>query len=335
MIGHDTLSQLRGFVQVKEKNLSKVISLYLRIFVFNTLRHLLAFWLAIRSMPQFFRSLFKKDRVWIDREYNGEKVLLIALYQSEKLRPDIQRFLVQAKELGLYVIGVNNASIKDRGELFDCYIERFNYGRDFGSYQTGMLYLFSKGIEKKAKRLIMLNDSVFYESTRTKPFLKELMDTNIEVLGATENQEFDRHLGSFCLSFSSKILQHPKFKRFWRRFRKSDVRPYVIKRGELALSYLLKRIVSNIDQFRALYDVNALSEWLQEDKRRLDAALKYVRKSAIFSWPRLVAHEIWPQFLKEHYFVSKSIFKLKMWRRWTIICWQKRWMFSQKAVKFT
>lgn len=291
-------------MQKKKKTLLDIFLKYLWVFLFNITRYSLAKLLFIQSIPTALKAPFKRERIWIEREYRGQKLLLIALFQKGTLRPDIRRLLEAAKRAGLYVIGVNNAKIADKGELnglFDCYIERFNFGRDFGSYQSGMFHLFSRKIHEKADRLILLNDSVFYESTKTAGFLDQLMHTDIEVLGATENHEYERHIGSFCISIAGNILRSPKFMEFWKRYKKSDVRPYVIKRGELALSLCLRRLVSTPEQFRALYDIAALGKLLQSDQKHFDAALRLARKSALYPWPRLVAHEFWPQFLAEHY----------------------------------
>ena len=57
--------------------------------------------------------------------------------------------------------------IEDRAKLeglIDCYIERPNFGRDFGSYKTAFMHLFAQGWHEHCPRLLMLNDSIFYST---------------------------------------------------------------------------------------------------------------------------------------------------------------------------
>ncbi|MGA2655765.1 MAG: hypothetical protein ABSF18_07290, partial [Gammaproteobacteria bacterium] len=155
----------------------------------------------------YIKSLSKPNKLIIEKKYQGQKILLIALYQKGTLRNDLKQLLIKAKKLGFYIIGVNTLTLtEDVSEWFDSYIERFNYGRDFGSYKTGFNYIFDKKIHLQCPRLLMCNDSVYYEETRTEKFLLDLMNSNIEVLGATENYEISYHLGSFCIAIAGRVL---------------------------------------------------------------------------------------------------------------------------------
>jgi hypothetical protein len=118
------------------------------------------------------------------REKQG--ILLLALYEKGVLRDDIVRLIEEAKAAGLYVIGVNTLKLRDPSGLsglLDCYIERPNFGRDFGSYRTGFLHLFERGWAKRCSRLLMANDSVFYTGDKLAKFIDDMMTSEIEVLG--------------------------------------------------------------------------------------------------------------------------------------------------------
>ncbi len=203
------------------------------------------------------KSLGKKPVVHKNEPYAGQKILLIALYQKGALRGDTAYVMKAARAKGCYVLAVNNLALKDKSSIDDCcdmYVERFNFGRDFGSFKYGFCHIFSEKWDKACPRLLMINDSVFFSSERVDAFLDDMMNSQVEALGATENYEINHHLGSFCIALSGSILQNPKFKKYWQRYRLSDVRPVVIKRGEMGLSKTLKRCVSSAEQFQALYD---------------------------------------------------------------------------------
>lgn len=235
------------------------------------------------------QSFFKSDHLIIDKEYAGQKILLIALYQKGTLRNDLKNLLMTAKRLGFYTIGVNTLRLQDpSAEYFDCYIERFNFGRDFGSYKTGFSYIFQKKYNLQCARLLMCNDSVFYERTRTEKFLQDLMNATTEVLGATENYHGHYHLGSFCIAISGRILRHDKFIHFWKSYKNSEMRPCVIKNGEMQLSVCLKSLVIGPENLSALYDVARVTHLISTDDQVIKAAFSLARRSDRIPWGRLV-----------------------------------------------
>lgn len=213
------------------------------------------------------KSWNKAPVIHSEMPYDGQKIMLLALYQKGKLRPDTVRLLKHAKAAGLYVLAVNTLRLKnpaDTDGLIDCYIERFNFGRDFGSYRCGFLHLFRKGWHTSCPRLLMINDSVFFSDERMPQFLDDMMSSATEVLGSTENYEIEYHLGSFCIAMAGDILRQPKFQTYWRSYTLSDVRPTVIFRGEMRLSRTLKRCVSSPDQMRALYNSHRFTDVIKD-----------------------------------------------------------------------
>ena len=106
--------------------------------------------LAVKSYISFLGMKLLRETSYIhfEKAYGGQKILLIALYEKGKLRPDIKRLLTTSKKLGMYVVAVNTQKLDspfDLDALIDCYIERHNYGRDFGSYQNGFLHIYRQG----------------------------------------------------------------------------------------------------------------------------------------------------------------------------------------------
>ena len=237
-----------------------------------------------------FKAIGKAPVVHSEAPYDGQKIMLLALYQKGKVRPDVIRLLQAAKDAGLYVLAVNTLKLKDPktlNGLVDCYIERPNFGRDFGSYKTGFLHLFNRDWAEKCPRLLMINDSIFFSDERMPKFLDDMMSSEIEVLGSTENYEIEYHLGSFCIAMAGTILRNQQFHTYWHKYRLSDVRPLVILRGEMRLSKTLKRCVSSPDQFLALYGASRFFTEVKQDRSLLDFAVVNGRTSVLTHWKRV------------------------------------------------
>lgn len=246
-------------------------------------------YVSYQSMRNGLRSLGKKDKVHFAAPYAGQKIMLMALYQKGELRADVIAALAAAKEQGIYVIGVNTLKLAqpdDYREFMDCYIERFNFGRDFGSYKSGFKYVYANGLAEQCPRLLMINDSVFFSTKHIHKFIADMFVDDIEVLGATENHEIEHHLGSFCIGMANRILNHKKMKRYWKAYTCTDVRPKVIETGEMELSKLLRAIASSPMQFRALYDMAYVSRVLRSSPELLDNIFALSRRSGLVHWRR-------------------------------------------------
>ncbi|MDG9980344.1 rhamnan synthesis F family protein [Ectopseudomonas oleovorans] len=246
-------------------------------------------YIALQSKLNAWKSLGKKDQVKFVVPYAGQKVMLMALYEKGRLREDVVAALAAAKALGIYVIGVNTlklASPDDYRHCMDCYIERFNFGRDFGSYKSGFSYIYSNGLAEQCPRLLMINDSVFFSKKHISQFLQDMFVDDVEVLGATENFEIEHHLGSFCIAMDNGVLKNTKFKKYWKNYRCSDVRPKVIKTGEMELSKVLKRVVTSPGEFRALYDTARAALVLQQNPALLDEVASLSRSSEFSECPK-------------------------------------------------
>jgi hypothetical protein len=242
-----------------------------------------------QSEYQRVKTLGKSPKIHFEEGYDGQPIMLLALYQKGRLRPDVIRLLRAAKAQGLYVLGVNTLKLQQPEELrglIDCYIERSNFGRDFGSYKTGFLHLFSRRWEGTCPRLVMLNDSVFYASRGLDKFIDELATSQTEVLGGTENYEIEYHLGSFCISMAQSVLKADRFKAYWKGYRLTDVRPVVIKRGEMKLSKTLKRCVSMPSEFRALYSSDRFLNEIKSNPDLQNVMIRDSRTSTTVDWPR-------------------------------------------------
>lgn len=191
-------------------------------------------WRRVRRRPSRYLQLRRAP-------YSGGPVAIIALYQTGQVRADILGLLLALRRRGVYVMAVNTGSLPDAGARLpvDCYVERPNYGRDFGSYQVGVEQLTQY---QPPSRLLLLNDSVFYAATGLEAFLNRLIYSAADVCSATESNEVLPHQTSFCLSFSGRCASHPTFLRFWKRYVPMDLRPATVLLGEILLSRVLSKM---------------------------------------------------------------------------------------------
>lgn len=260
-------------------------------------------YISILSQQQKMISRKKCDQSFFENEYLGQPILLLALYEKGILRPDIEKLLRAAKEQGLYILCINTLTLKDPNNyqgLMDCYIERYNFGRDFGSYKSGFSHIYKRHWDNQCPRLLMLNDSVYYSSRGLSNFIKNMCNNSYEVLGATENHEMEHHFGSFCISITNNIISSTQLKRYWNNYKNSDVRPTVIKKGEMALSKTLKHAASSSNKIKALFDTNYFLSKMLSDRSIFEAAISYTRQSKLVGWPQCNTKEIVKQILDKH-----------------------------------
>lgn len=164
------------------------------------------------------------------------------LYPVNGLSASVRRALETLHGLGVNTVAVSNLPPSPDDEAFlekvaHTIIVRRNIGRDFGGYKTGVLHVLK---QLRPDRLVLANDSVFFMSKGLRQFFEELCGPH-GYAGAAENHEFGYHVGSYALSFGSKVLTDPRFLQFWEDYRCSELRPRVIKNGEIALNRMVIR----------------------------------------------------------------------------------------------
>ena len=248
--------------------------------------------IASLSVISRFKSKFQSTVTHFESPYNGQDILIVALYEKGKLRPDIVNMMIEAKKQNLYIIAINTLKViqvKQLHKYIDCYIEKPNFGRDFGSYKTGFMHVFKNKLHLSCNRLIMLNDSIFYSKKGVDSMLKKLLISDYEVLGVTENYEIEYHLGSFCLSLSKNILNNKKFIKFWKKYKLTDIRPKVIKRGEMGLTKILKKVVSSEANIASIYDLQWIESVIKAANNRseiLTSLFNFTRHSDNVQWKK-------------------------------------------------
>jgi hypothetical protein len=167
---------------------------------------------------------------------------ILVVYQRYGLPAHLRTLVEALGNKGLNVVVVHNLPLTPEDRTFleplvHTIIGRRNIGRDFGAYRTGILHVLDTF---RPTRIVLLNDSVFYTGRGLGPFL-DALTAEEDFIGAAENYEFAYHVGSYALSFGPRVFEDPRFRRFWEKYRLTDLRPAVIWRGELALNRLVIR----------------------------------------------------------------------------------------------
>ena len=171
---------------------------------------------------------------------DGGAFCVFHLYQPRGLSANVVRAIAMLAELKVKVVAVSNVPLL-LGDLetlrphIHTYIQRRNFGRDFGGYRRGVLHVLGR---HSPNRLLLLNDSVFYAERGLRTFFTALRDAG-PFVGASENHEIRHHIGSYAVSFGQQVISDPRFRLYWEDYRSTEIRPRVIRKGEAALSKLI------------------------------------------------------------------------------------------------
>lgn len=227
--------------------------------------------------PRVWREGWRIKTVTEGRaEQKGGTFILLVLFARHHL-PAFTRTLLDAIDrAGINLVVISNTEFSPvlRGELLQrarLMIERENLGRDFGAYKDGLSILQARfpGIE----RLILMNDSVFYFEKGLDAMLRDLCGP-ADLIGTTETFEFHYHIQSFILSFSRALLEHPRFRQFWKSYRPISTRRWSIHKGEVGFT---RRMMKAGIRPHILYHAPALGSHLRtHSAREILAALRYL-----------------------------------------------------------
>lgn len=173
----------------------------------------------------------------------GDRFILFVIYARHEVPSFIQTVIDAIGRSRLNLVISTNARISEelRATLLEkCHllIERADLGRDFGGYKDGISV-----IERRygtPERLILLNDSLFFLERGLDSLIAGLDDDD-DLIAMTEDFHLYYHLQSFALSFSRRVLQHRRIRKYWRKYRPVSTRYWAIQQGERLLTYRLQR----------------------------------------------------------------------------------------------
>ena len=200
--------------------------------------------LSDRALLAWAHITGQRRRITRVRPARDNRYVIIATFGRSRLNADIERVARAAHEQGLDVVLVysgklDRAYLRSLGDVIHVLVERPNIGRDFGGFQDGVRYL--QRLKTRPTRVVFANDSVFFLPKQIEPLLAALNQDAHAFVAATDNSEFNYHVGSFLFAVSGAVFASKAFRKFWRGYFPYSTRRHVIHRGELGLSRQLMR----------------------------------------------------------------------------------------------
>lgn len=232
--------------------------------------------------------LLIRERIDLLVENGGNELLkgnvaIAAIWQKSLCR-NFREVLTTLRNEGVKTILINNArfdkqSIEELHGLVSVYMERVpGNGRDIAAYKQGVGYLNSLGIDRSdVKKVIFLNDSVYYIKDRFEKFLEIFLKEEAEVVGVTETTEFHHHVSSWFFSVSKDVFISSIFKNFWEKYKPIQSRVHSIKKGEVSLTRVYKKLglAPNV-----IYSTSRILKGLKEIGIRKDEIFNLLPKAA-------------------------------------------------------
>ncbi len=189
----------------------------------------------------------------------ADRVAIYLIYPSAGLLWWHERALRYLHDKGYATLVVSNLPLSeaDRARLLPLcwrYLERPNFGYDFGGYRDAVLELGERLAD--LQRLVILNDSVWFPLPGARDWLDDVEALDVDFAGAASNygtprpeiEEFatmqwsyrvthpNFHYCSFALCVGPAILRDPGFLRYWKGLRLSNDKSRTVRRGEIGLS---------------------------------------------------------------------------------------------------
>lgn len=209
----------------------------------------------------------------------GKTYAIVVKYAGFSLGDDFLELLKALRRSDINIIVVVNGKLTEAARdtlrpFAHRIFVRNNIGQDFGAYRAVTVQLLKEGLNPD--RIIYCNDSIAYiKGTELDQLIQKLINSKYDVVGSFENHEYDHHIGSYLFSISGHAFQNPRVQNFWNDYRPYNIRPYVIKHGEIALSRLLKHCGYRFD---VVYSAERLGEHLYTlDLAHLVELIRYTR----------------------------------------------------------
>lgn len=225
----------------------------------------------------------------------GKRVAVYLIFPSDGLLQSHLDSLNYIIRSGYTPVVVSNLPLTDQdrdrvGQLCYRYVERPNFGYDFGGYREAMKLL---GYDlSRFDRLAILNDSCWFPVPGGGDWFAQAEALNVDYAGASSNYGFSRpeqeefrtikwdyrhdhrnfHYCSFALLVSNRLLSTRGFQKFWKRFPMTANKTRTVRRGEIGLS---QWVISHGFTHGATNDVRQLDKRLESlSDERLHRALQ-------------------------------------------------------------
>ncbi|PXW72703.1 rhamnan synthesis protein F [Loktanella sp. PT4BL] len=246
--------------------------------------------IPIDAATYFFGAVYydhvlsKNRRSVLGRQPTAAKKAIYLIYPAHGLLPSHLRTLAYFRAKGVSATVVSNLPLplEDEAKLLNlctAYIERPNFGYDFGGYRDGVLSL--EHDLANTEQLVLMNDSSWFPLYPESDWLANAEALGVDFVGSVSNgyksafpkvmdPVFNRgyrdddklfHYGSFALWIGHQVLHDPKFMLFWKKFPLSNRKRQVIMRGEIGLTRWVRK---NGFSHGSTFDVTGLEVMLKD-----------------------------------------------------------------------
>lgn len=227
----------------------------------------------------------------------AQRKAIYLIYPYKGLLPSHLRTINYLIDKGLGVTVVSNLPLSTDEEDLVCnacsrYIERPNFGYDFGGYRDAILAMASEF--ELAEQLVLVNDSVWFPLCDDSDWLADVSELGVDFAGSVSHFGFERvepadfrnftfrygtshknfHYGSFALAIGPRILRNSAFLAFWRELRITNNKRKTVRFGETGLTqWVLKNGYTHGDTL----DVSRLQEKLLKlDRTNLEMLVNHI-----------------------------------------------------------
>ena len=152
-------------------------------------------------------------------DLSGRDVCVFVAYEPDGILPEFKTsYLAALKRAGFVIVLVValddlNVKLVTRGlDFVDAILTRDNKGFDFAAWSAVMSFVPSVW---RTKLLLLANDSVFGPSESFGRLIREIRDSDADLIGLTESYEYEPHLQSYFLAFKGKALASPSLQEYW------------------------------------------------------------------------------------------------------------------------
>ncbi|WP_406720170.1 MULTISPECIES: rhamnan synthesis F family protein [Thioclava] len=227
----------------------------------------------------------RKVHVIEGQQVATQDVVVLLVYQPKGILASTYWQLDWLAKQGLSVVLVSNTKISDADKaklspLTRLIVERPNIGYDFGGYREGVLQVLDR--KMAPRNLYVMNDSMWFPLSEDSDVIDQSRAAPEDVWGLFVDLDWRHrkagnhhrtHVQSYFFRFSQKVVQDPRFDRYWRKMSIVNDKRLVIKMRELKLA----------NHFADLgFSVGGLHSWAEvrdflinlDDEEMMDAILR-------------------------------------------------------------
>lgn len=241
----------------------------------------------VRSCSTLFYDLFlsKNKRISLGAQVLGERIALYAIYPPNGMTDSHLKSLAYLDKCGYATVVISNKQIPDEQkvrfrELFNTFIERPNYGYDFGAYRDGILWIKNK--LANTSYLALFNDSCLFpiglydtnnwlkNAEKSENSIQAVSDNfaiNSRGISTFENPHF--HYGSYALLLKKELISQNTFLTFWKKINLAFSKNLVVKEGEIRLS---RFIINSGLKHDASFSSRRAYNWFHESNNLIELA---------------------------------------------------------------